>query len=176
MKKNSGCEERNSGRREPREKEPSWGFKNDSTWHFDGNPLEFQWLVRWAVLMRELYRTRHSDPLAVLVDTEKAEKAMEEMGITERAITVEMIQNGFELAMAFAGVDTQNNDSEQVIEDKAPFEGQGGTGQEHEHKLYTQESVRMVADSRAQVENSVVAEVIQNGEDLAGEGSGSENR
>lgn len=93
-----------------------FGFMIDSEWTFDGNPLEFQWLVRWAVLMRELYRSSSSftdnTPLNVLLDTEKAERAMEERGITERAITAAMLSNGFELAVAFRRVDGRNCNDE----------------------------------------------------------------
>ena len=78
-----------------------FGFSPDSEWQFDGNPLEFQWLVRWSVLMRELYKENNPDPLDILLDTAKAESALEERGITERAITMEMIRNGLELAMYY---------------------------------------------------------------------------
>lgn len=81
-----------------------FGFSLDSDWHFDGNPLEFQWLVRWGMLLRVLYQEKHSDPLSILLDTQKAEAAMEERGITERAITMEMIRNGLELAVSYSNV------------------------------------------------------------------------
>jgi len=95
-----------------------FGFMIDSEWTFDGNPLEFQWLVRWVVLMRELYRSSYSftdnTPLDVLLDTEKSERAMEERGITERAITAALLSNGFELAMAFRKVDGRNCNDEDI--------------------------------------------------------------
>ena len=81
--------------------EGPFSFALDSEWHFDGNPLQFQWLVRWGVLLRVLYQEKHSDPLSILLDTEKAEAALKERGITERAITMEMIRNGLELAMYY---------------------------------------------------------------------------
>lgn len=95
-----------------------FGFMIDSEWTFDGNPLEFQWLIRWVVLMRELYRSSGSftdnTPLDVLLDTAKAERAMEERGITERAITAAMLSNGFELAVAFRKVDGRNCNDENI--------------------------------------------------------------
>ena len=95
-----------------------FGFMIDSEWTFDGNPLEFQWLVRWVVLMRELYRSSCSftdnTPLDVLLDTEKSERAMEERGITERAITAALLSNGFELAVAFRKVDERNCNDEDI--------------------------------------------------------------
>lgn len=63
-----------------------------------------------------LYRSSCSftdnTPLDVLLDTEKAERAMEERGITERAITAAMLSNGFELAVAFRKVDGRNCNDE----------------------------------------------------------------
>ena len=70
-------------------------------WHFDGNPLEFLWMVRWAILLRELYKEKHPDPLDILLDTKKAESALIQHGITEKAITLEMLDNGFQLIAMF---------------------------------------------------------------------------
>ena len=51
-----------------------FGFMIDSEWTFDGNPLEFQWLVRWVVLMRELYRSSCSFQGESTQDTDSAKK------------------------------------------------------------------------------------------------------
>ena len=55
----------------------------------------------WFIPSWVLYQEKHSDPLSILLDTEKAEAALKERGITERAITMEMIRNGLELAMYY---------------------------------------------------------------------------
>ena len=78
-----------------------FGFKQDSTWEFDSDPILFQWYVRMAMLLRELYNEKETDPFPILLDRKKAEAAMQQRGITERAVTMEMIRNGLELAMRF---------------------------------------------------------------------------
>ena len=72
-------------------------------WHFDGNPLEFLWMVKWAILMRELYKEKHPDTLDILLDTKKAEDALDQRGITDQAMTLEMLENALQLIAVFGG-------------------------------------------------------------------------